>query len=68
MTSKIVNTTPDIIINKIFTHSLHGFTTYVKQYNIAEYSFECFRNNRKKKTNAKVMNLYMFMCLFSLSH
>ena len=23
MTSKIVNTTPDIIINKIFTHSLH---------------------------------------------
>ena len=24
MTSKIVNTTPDIIINKIFTHSPHG--------------------------------------------
>ena len=45
MTSKIVNTTPDIIINKIFTHSLHGFTTYVKQYYIAEYSFECSRNN-----------------------
>ena len=45
MTSKIVNTTPDIIINKIFTHSLNGFTTYVKQYYIAEYSFECSRNN-----------------------
>ena len=40
MTSKIVTTTPDIIIN----NSLLGFTTYVKQYYIAEYSFECSRN------------------------
>ena len=44
MTSKIVNTTPDIIIYKIFTHSLHCFTIYVKQYYIAKYSFECSRN------------------------
>ena len=29
--AKIFNNSPDIIINKIFTHSIHGFSTYRSQ-------------------------------------
>ena len=41
ITPNIVNNTPDIIISKIFTHSLHGFTSYIKQYFISLYKMEC---------------------------
>ena len=28
----VTNSTPEVILNKIFTHSLHGFVNYVKAY------------------------------------
>ena len=29
---RIINNTPNIILNKIYTHSLHGFATYIKHF------------------------------------
>ena len=39
--AKIFNNSPDIIINKIFTHSIHGFSTYIKRYIIERYQNAC---------------------------
>ena len=38
---KIVNETPAIILNKIHTHSLNGFTWYIKQHFLSEYQQNC---------------------------
>ena len=38
---QIVNKTPAIILNKIDTHSLSGFSWYIKQYTINLYSEMC---------------------------
>ena len=35
------NTTPNSIEEKIYSHSITGFSAYVKQYYIAHYSYEC---------------------------
>ena len=41
ITPNIVNNTPYIIIRKIFTHSLHGFASCIKQYFVSLYKMEC---------------------------
>ena len=35
--NKTVNNTPNIILENFFTHSLHGFSTYIKNYFIRNY-------------------------------
>ena len=35
---RTINNTPNIIINKIYTHSLHGFATYIKNFFIQTYN------------------------------
>ena len=35
---RTINNTPNIILNKIYTHSLHGFATYIKNFFIQTYS------------------------------
>ena len=39
--TNIVNGTPDIILDKIDTHSLHGFTNYVKLFLLQTYQDTC---------------------------
>ena len=39
--AKIFNNSPDIIINKIFTHSIHGLFTYIKRYIIERFQNAC---------------------------
>ena len=38
---EIVNNTPGLILDKINSHSFDGFSTYVKYFFLATYSFEC---------------------------
>ena len=38
---KLVNNTPQCIIDKIFTHSRQGFVSYTKQYFLSLYNLEC---------------------------
>ena len=45
ITPKIVYDTPEIILDKIFSHSLHGFVDYVKQYYISLYTYDCSIRN-----------------------
>ena len=45
VTPRLINNTPSIIIEKIFSHSLQGFVLYAKQYYINLYSFECSVQN-----------------------
>ena len=35
---RTINTTPNIILNKIYPHSLHGFATYIKNFLIQTYN------------------------------
>ena len=35
---RTINNTPNIILNKIYTHSLHGFATYIKNFFIQTYN------------------------------
>ena len=37
----IINDTPEIVVEKIYTHSLRGFTTYAKQFLIQKYTDTC---------------------------
>ena len=37
----IINGTPEIVVEKIYTHSLRGFTTYAKQFLIQKYTDTC---------------------------
>ena len=39
--TNIVNCTPDIILDKIDTHSLNGFTNYVKLFLLQTYQDTC---------------------------
>ena len=41
VTPKIINDTPSIITDKIRTHSLQGFTSYIKQHFINSYTYDC---------------------------
>ena len=43
--TRLINNTPSIIIEKIFSHSLQGFVLYAKQYYINLYNFECSVQN-----------------------
>ena len=45
ITPKIVNDIPEIIIDKIFSHSLQSFVDYVKQYYISLYNYDCSIRN-----------------------
>ena len=45
ITPKIVNDTPEIILDKIFSHSLQGFVDFVKQYYISLYTYDCSIRN-----------------------
>ena len=38
---KLVNDTTSLIMEKNFSHSLQGFISYIKQYYISLYSFNC---------------------------
>ena len=38
---KCVNSTPDAILNKVFTHSYQGFKNYIKQYILTNYKSTC---------------------------
>ena len=40
-----INSTPDIVKNKLHTHSLHGFSAYVKNYFINNYADTCLLSN-----------------------
>lgn len=40
-----INSTPDIVKEKCHTHSLHGFSTYVKNYFISNYEDTCLLPN-----------------------
>ena len=42
---RIVNSTPDLILDKIFTHSLDGYSWYIKQYIIGTYKDRCTIEN-----------------------
>jgi hypothetical protein len=42
---KVVNSTNSLILDKVFTHSLSGFTTYIKQYLIEKYLMDCNIDN-----------------------
>ena len=37
----LINETPDCITEKMFTHSIQGFTMYAKKYFIDKYNIEC---------------------------
>lgn len=41
----LLNNSPALIIDKVFTHSLAGFALYVKQYLINGYNFVCLTPN-----------------------
>ena len=43
--TNIVNGTPDIILDKIDTHSLNGFTNYVKLFLLQTYQDTCIVPN-----------------------
>ena len=45
ITPKIVNDTPEIILDKIFSHSLQDFVDYVKQYYTSLYTYDCSIRN-----------------------
>ena len=45
ITAKIVNEAPDCIIDKIHTHSLHGFSYYIRRYYINSYNEVCTIDN-----------------------
>lgn len=40
-----INTTPKIVLDKIYTHSLDGFAKYSKNYTLKNYTFECSESN-----------------------
>ena len=42
---KIVNNTSALIKDKIHTHGLHGFCTYIKKHYVANYNSVCSINN-----------------------
>ena len=42
---RIINNTPRIILDKIYTHSLDGFAWYIKQYIIQNYHDTCLIDN-----------------------
>ena len=37
----LLNDTPDIILNKINTHSIEGFSFFIKQYYLSQYTTQC---------------------------
>ena len=37
----LLNNTPDIILSKINTHSIHSFSFFIKRYYLAQYSTQC---------------------------
>ena len=37
----VLNNTPKCIIDKIDTHSLHGFAFYIKRYHLGQLTYEC---------------------------
>ena len=41
----LVNQAPDYILNKIYTHSLNGFGTYLKRISVSGYQTECTLQN-----------------------
>ena len=45
MLPKLINETDSIILDKIFTHSFHEYTFYVKQYMINNYNAACTIDN-----------------------
>ena len=42
---KLTHKTPQPILSKVFTHSLHGYTTYIKKYFISQYDEFCSIHN-----------------------
>ena len=42
---KLLNNLPQCIKQKLYTHSVNGFSTYVKNYYIGKYSDDCFLIN-----------------------
>ena len=41
----VLNDTPDSIKTKVNTHSVQGFSTYIKRYYIGNYETECHTQN-----------------------
>ena len=41
----MINETDSIILDKILTHSFHGYTFYIKQYMINNYNAACTIDN-----------------------
>ena len=37
----LINNTPDIILSKMGTHSIQGFSFFIKQYHISQYITQC---------------------------
>ena len=42
---RLIHTTPNIVTDKINTHSMHGFSTYVRNYFIGLYQSQCLLQN-----------------------
>ena len=42
---RLIHTTPNIVTDKINTHSMHGFSAYVKNYFIGLYQSDCLLQN-----------------------
>ena len=42
---KLINNTPAIILDKVWTHSLQGFSWYIKQYILDKYENTCTIDN-----------------------
>ena len=38
---RLINDLPELVINKIYTHSFEGYSTYVKKWIIGSYEIEC---------------------------
>ena len=38
----LLNDTPEIILNEINTHSIQGFSFFIKQYHLSQYTTQCY--------------------------
>ena len=39
--ARTINSSPDNITEKVHTHSLYGFSIYIKQYFLSNYAYSC---------------------------
>ena len=57
---RTVNNSPNDITDKVHTHSLYGFSSYIKQYLLGNYEYNC---TKKFFTFAEI-RAYVYSYLF----